>query len=241
MLLLSASCEDGINFVHKHNGWFPVNRQLEQLAGLDNSHMNNSQSNHHECVCVCLVQTIFSLSPTHLDIKLDAEIEKKFIPDTDDSTFAMKDLPVPGGPYNRIPFHGFLFPVNSCGNFCGRMTASSSDCLASSNPATSFHDSSFDGGTSVSSSFRRISFCSGVMFSSSSCRFCSRSSSVMSFSCFLVLSPVLGPAAALAAGGFFLFFSTMSLKVSARVMIVWHALLSFSAQSFLSCIHIPVA
>jgi len=26
------------------------------------------------------------------------------------AAFAKKDFPVPGGPYNNIPFHGFLFP-----------------------------------------------------------------------------------------------------------------------------------
>lgn len=25
-----------------------------------------------------------------------------------------ENLPVPGGPYNKIPFHGFLLPENNC-------------------------------------------------------------------------------------------------------------------------------
>jgi hypothetical protein len=33
-------------------------------------------------------------------------------------------LPVPGGPYMRMAFGGFLLPWNQCGNWRGKMTAS---------------------------------------------------------------------------------------------------------------------
>jgi hypothetical protein len=48
-------------------------------------------------------------------------------------------LPVPGGPYNKIPFHGLRLPVNNCGNLIGNITASLSDSFADSRPATSSH------------------------------------------------------------------------------------------------------
>jgi len=38
--------------------------------------------------------------------------------------FARYVLPVPGGPYSRIPFQGFLDPTNIYGNLIGRITAS---------------------------------------------------------------------------------------------------------------------
>jgi hypothetical protein len=37
--------------------------------------------------------------------------------------FAKNVFPVPGGPYKRIPFQGFLLPVNIYGNFIGKITA----------------------------------------------------------------------------------------------------------------------
>ena len=45
----------------------------------------------------------------------------------------------PGGPKSKIPRHGCLFPVNKCGNFIGRITASLRASLADSSPATSSH------------------------------------------------------------------------------------------------------
>jgi hypothetical protein len=51
----------------------------------------------------------------------------------------MNVFPVPGGPYNNIPFHGLREPVNIYGNFMGIITAYFNADLAFSNPATSFH------------------------------------------------------------------------------------------------------
>ena len=53
--------------------------------------------------------------------------------------FAKKVLPVPGGPYNRIPFHGFLLPVKISGNLIGRITAYFKAFFAFSKPETSSH------------------------------------------------------------------------------------------------------
>jgi len=52
----------------------------------------------------------FSDSPTHFDIKSDEEIEKNVPSASVAHAFAKKVLPVPGGPYKRIPFQGYLLP-----------------------------------------------------------------------------------------------------------------------------------
>lgn len=61
--------------------------------------------------------------------------------------FARKDLPVPGGPYNKIPFHGLILPVNRTGKRIGNITASCNVLFACSNPATSPHVILDGGGT----------------------------------------------------------------------------------------------
>ena len=90
--------------------------------------------------------TNFSLSPRHFDTIDEADMLKKVVRHSvatalasmvlpeqmlQFSTVGRKDasnvtvfgcvkphgiLPVPGGPNNRTPFHGFSSPVNSCGN-----------------------------------------------------------------------------------------------------------------------------
>jgi hypothetical protein len=52
---------------------------------------------------------------------------------------AIKVFPVPGGPYRRIPFQGFLEPVKIYGNLIGIITAYFKAYLALYNPATSSH------------------------------------------------------------------------------------------------------
>lgn len=84
--------------------------------------------------------TSFSDSPSHLESRSDELTEKKVeLLASVATALAKNDLPVPGGPYNKMPRHGCRFPVNKCGNLIGRMTASFSDSLAFSNPATSLH------------------------------------------------------------------------------------------------------
>jgi hypothetical protein len=81
----------------------------------------------------------FSLSPTYLLIRSDEETEKKVPSASVAHAFARKVLPVPGGPYRRIPFQGFLLPVKISLNLIGRMTASFRAFLAFSSPETSYH------------------------------------------------------------------------------------------------------
>jgi len=52
---------------------------------------------------------------------------------------AINVFPVPGGPYKRIPFQGFLEPVNIYGYLIGRVTASFNAVLAACRPAISSH------------------------------------------------------------------------------------------------------
>lgn len=52
----------------------------------------------------------FSLSPTYLLIKSDEETEKKVALHSVAQALAKNVLPVPGGPYNSIPFHGLIAP-----------------------------------------------------------------------------------------------------------------------------------
>lgn len=84
--------------------------------------------------------TSFSLSPSHFDNKSEELTEKNVeLLASVATAFARNDLPVPGGPYNKIPCHGFRLPVNKCGNLIGKITASFKDSLAFSKPATSVH------------------------------------------------------------------------------------------------------
>lgn len=72
-------------------------------------------------------------------IKSEDETEKKVPSASVAHALAKNVFPVPGGPYKRIPFQGFLLPVNIYGNFIGRTTASFSEFLAFYNPETSYH------------------------------------------------------------------------------------------------------
>lgn len=85
------------------------------------------------------VLIIFSDSPTYLEIKSAAEIEKNVASHSVAQALAKNVLPVPGGPYNNIPFQGVLVPTNICGNLIGKITASCKAFLAFSRPATSSH------------------------------------------------------------------------------------------------------
>jgi len=79
----------------------------------------------------------FSDSPIHFETRSDELTEKKVPSPSVAHAFAKYDLPVPGGPYNRIPLHGFLVSSNNYGKRIGKITASYSASLAPSNPATS--------------------------------------------------------------------------------------------------------
>jgi hypothetical protein len=81
----------------------------------------------------------FSLSPTYLLIKSDEETEKNVPSASVAQAFAKKVFPVPGGPYNNIPFQGFLLPVNIYGNLIGKITAYFKEFFAFYKPDTSYH------------------------------------------------------------------------------------------------------
>lgn len=50
-----------------------------------------------------IVRTIFSPSPTHLEVNVEAEIDKKVDFDYAAIAFPSKVFPVPGGPKNKTP------------------------------------------------------------------------------------------------------------------------------------------
>ena len=84
--------------------------------------------------------TNFSDSPSHFETRSDDEMERKVELSASVATaFARYDFPVPGGPYNKMPLHGFRFPLKRWGNLMGRMTASFNASFACSSPATSDH------------------------------------------------------------------------------------------------------
>lgn len=82
-------------------------------------------------------RTIFSASPIHLDMSDEAEMEKKVAPDSVAMALPISVLPVPGGPKRRRPLDGWRSPVKRSGRWIGQTTASMTDCLANSKPATS--------------------------------------------------------------------------------------------------------
>lgn len=83
---------------------------------------------------------VFYDSPTYLDIKSDADILKKVPPFIYVAhAFAKNVLPVPGGPYNNMPFHGVLCPTKTYGCLIGNITAYWSTVFACYNPDTSSH------------------------------------------------------------------------------------------------------
>jgi hypothetical protein len=81
----------------------------------------------------------FSLSPTYLLIKSLEETLKKVPEHSVAHALAINVLPVPGGPYIRIPFQGFNAPWKIYGNFIGKITASFNIAFALSRPAISSH------------------------------------------------------------------------------------------------------
>lgn len=81
----------------------------------------------------------FADSPTHFETKSEEDTEKKVALHSVAHALAKNVLPVPGGPYNNIPFHGFLTVSNISGNLIGSITASYKAFLAFSRPATSSH------------------------------------------------------------------------------------------------------
>ena len=83
----------------------------------------------------CLIKR--SDSPIHLETRSEEEMEKKVPSHSVAQALAKKDLPVPGGPYKRIPLQGWRTSSKSCGNLIGRTTASFNPSLAPSRPETS--------------------------------------------------------------------------------------------------------
>ena len=94
--------------------------------------------------------TCFSDSPTHLLNTSGPFTEMKFASASVATALASIVLPVPDGPYNKIP-RGARMPIllKTSGCFKGHSTASFNSCFAFSSPPTSIH---FTFGLSMSTS-----------------------------------------------------------------------------------------
>lgn len=90
-----------------------------------------------------------ALSPCHLLTRSDDDTDMNVLSACEATAFAKYDLPsrqhnhqhvpVPGGPYIRMPFQGCLFPTKNSGWMVGRITAPISSSFATAKPATSSH------------------------------------------------------------------------------------------------------
>mmetsp|Transcript_17118 Transcript_17118/g.65314 ORF Transcript_17118/g.65314 Transcript_17118/m.65314 type:complete len:224 (-) Transcript_17118:223-894(-) len=145
------------------------------------------------------LRTSFSDSPCHLLTRSEELTAKKVASASVATALARYDLPVPGGPYSRMPRQGFRFPTKRCGKRAGRMTASFKASLAASRPATS--------------SQRTLGFSVTMALPRADCRRCA-SSSFLAASSFLAMAAP--PLAGAALGGCSPF--SMALRSSARFM-----------------------
>lgn len=84
-----------------------------------------------------IVRTIFSPSPTHFEVRVDAEMLMKVDLDWAAIAFPSKVLPVPGGPKNIIPLGGARIPLKMSGRSMGQIMTSLIVFLANSSPAMS--------------------------------------------------------------------------------------------------------
>jgi hypothetical protein len=84
-----------------------------------------------------IVLTIFSPSPTHFEVKVEAEILKNVAFDWAAIALPSRVFPVPGGPKSMIPLGGALMPVKISGLSIGQMMISFIVFLANSRPAMS--------------------------------------------------------------------------------------------------------
>ena len=84
-----------------------------------------------------IVRTIFSPSPTHLEVIVEAEILRKVDFDCAAIALPSRVLPVPGGPKNIMPRGGALIPLKISGRSMGQMMISLMVFFANSRPAIS--------------------------------------------------------------------------------------------------------
>mmetsp|Transcript_3963 Transcript_3963/g.13290 ORF Transcript_3963/g.13290 Transcript_3963/m.13290 type:complete len:267 (+) Transcript_3963:319-1119(+) len=82
-------------------------------------------------------RTIFSDSPCHFEVSEDAETAKNVARHCEAAARARNVLPLPGGPYIKMPRGGARKPVKSAGFSAGNTTASQRARFASSRPMTS--------------------------------------------------------------------------------------------------------
>ena len=83
----------------------------------DNNESTSSIKMMHGCISRAMLnsaRTIFSPSPTHFEVRDDADILKNFASGISAANaFAKSVFPFPGGPYRSKPFGGALIPENA--------------------------------------------------------------------------------------------------------------------------------
>ena len=83
--------------------------------------------------------TVFSLSPTHFEVRDDALILKNVLLHSVAIALAIIVLPVPGGPNINIPRCGLRIPVKRSGRIVGTTIISYKVCFISSIPIISLN------------------------------------------------------------------------------------------------------
>ena len=112
-------------------GFFPLARPIASISSI------KMMQGAFSLACLNKSRTREAPTPTNISTKSDPDMEKNGTFASPAMAFAIKVLPVPGGPTSKAPF-GILPPslVYLSGDL-RKDTISSTSCLASANPATS--------------------------------------------------------------------------------------------------------
>jgi len=112
-------------------GFFPLARPIASISSI------KMIQGAFSLACLNKSRTREAPTPTNISTKSDPDMEKNGTFASPAMAFAIKVLPVPGGPTSKAPF-GILPPslVYLSGDL-RKDTISSTSCLASANPATS--------------------------------------------------------------------------------------------------------
>ena len=115
-------------YIYTKNSVLTLLEESFSLSLLADTKESISSMNIIELLCFLACWNIFLIafsdSPTYLEIRSEELTEKKTASACVAQAFAKNVLPVPGGPYKRIPFHGCLSPTKISGNLVGKMMAS---------------------------------------------------------------------------------------------------------------------
>jgi hypothetical protein len=117
VLRLAALRQQRVDFIYENHSRLvaPVHMALVKLG---------FQFEHLYLATAKSALTIFSPSPTHLEVSDEALMLKKVDLDCEAMHFPISVLPVPGGPKSRMPFGGPRSPAKMSGRNSGHTTIS---------------------------------------------------------------------------------------------------------------------